>query len=528
MLGKGIFFLLSIVMFGAFIPSVFANENSEIIILEVDKDEYNVGDSLTVSGMILEKKMPVIAMRVYDPDGSILSANNIEIQHDDTFSKTIFLDEPFYAQIGTYKISFDYGKEQSQMEFVILDKDFDDSEIIQVPNPQINILTSDKDEYKDADFVAIGGMVSEKLAPTVLIGIYDPFDFPVGFYFGEINSDLEFSISFLVKDGVNFKTFGTYSAIAYYEDSEEYVEFDYVKTQTIEDLEPEILEEPVQEEPVQEEPVQEEPIIEDPEPEVIEESKIIPVQILTKENHEKEIVTKTEIESNEKKIIQQTTNIEKPKPIINENNLSVEDVALGIMLNQITLSCDDDDYVDSISYYDGMGPALMRLCNFNEAINHFDLTLLDDPENVQVLTNKGSALSKLGFYDEAISFYDHALKIDPNFLPAINNKANTLVNLGYVHDAVENYNSILSIDPKFTLAKQNLDVTLKQFSNNFQYTIDEKSNDITLDSISKITNKVADSTVNTVNKINENPSNVFEQIGVVFSMIGTSFFGFLN
>ena len=45
----------------------------------------------------------------------------------------------------------------------------------------------------------------------MLIGIYDPFGLPAGFYFGTINSDLEFSTNFLVKSGVNFRTEGTYS-----------------------------------------------------------------------------------------------------------------------------------------------------------------------------------------------------------------------------------------------------------------------------------------------------------------------------
>ena len=145
-----------------------------------------------------------------------------------------------------------------------------------------------------------------------------------------------------------------------------------------------------------------------------------------------------------------------------------------------------------------------------------------------MLTNKGSALSKLGFHDEAIHFFDQALELNPNFLPAINNKANTLMNLGKIQDAIANYNLVLSLDPTFNLATQNLNMAQKQFSGKLQFTIYEKTDDTSFDSITQITNKVADSTVNTVNKINENPSNVFEQIGVVFSMIGTSFFSFLN
>ena len=266
------------------------------------------------------------------------------------------------------------------------------------------------------------------------------------------------------------------------------------------------------------------------ESQIINESIITPIEEITSPEKiiEENVISKSIIKQIEEETIQISPIDKKPKPLVEENNLSVEDVALGIMLNQITLSCDNNDFVDSISYYDGMGPALMRLCNFSEAIDHFDLELLDEPKNVQVLTNKGSALSKLGFHHEAISFFDQALEIDPNFLPAMNNKANTLVTLGNIQDALENYDLILSIDPQFNLAKQNLEIAQKQLSQNSLFTIYDDTDDVPLDSITQITNKVADSTVNTVNKINQNPTNIFEQMGVVFSMIGTSFFSFIN
>ena len=522
MLGKGIFFLISIIVLGVFLSDASAEENSELIILEIDKNEYNPGDKLTIFGTVLEKKMPVIAMRTYDPDGGIISANNVEIEEDNVFSKTIFLNGLFYEKPGPYEISFDYGKEKSQIEFVISNKN-SELEIIEEPQlSEIVLMSSDKFEYTNGDFVEIRGKVSQKSEPTVLIGLYDPYGFPAGFYFGDIDSNLEFAISFLIKDGVNFKTFGTYSIMGFYEESELSVEFEYMDNNLTES---EIIEEStiIEEQKI---PINEEIDIEKENSiQVIDEKEKIIQEIIPEENKTENIELDNILNNEEKKI---STNFKKSKTPINENNLSVEDIALGIMLNQITLSCDDNDFVDSISYYDGMGPALMRLCNFSEAINHFDLALIDDPNNVQILTNKGSALNKLGLHNEAITFFDYALEINPNFLPAINNKANTLVNLGKVQNAIENYNLVLSLDPNFILAKQNLDFAQKQFSNNFDYTIYKKTNDNSIDSITQMTNKVADSTINTVNKINEDPSNVFEQIGVVFSMISTSFFSFLN
>ena len=45
-----------------------------------------------------------------------------------------------------------------------------------------------------------------------------------------------------------------------------------------------------------------------------------------------------------------------------QKNLSVEDIELGIMLNEMALGCDKSTFIDVVSYYDGKGPALFRLC----------------------------------------------------------------------------------------------------------------------------------------------------------------------
>ena len=67
-----------------------------------------------------------------------------------------------------------------------------------------------------------------------------------------------------------------------------------------------------------------------------------------------EIIDTKIIDENYSEIILPTTEIKK------QNNLSVEDIELGKILNQINLECDSSDFVDMISYYDGMGPALYR------------------------------------------------------------------------------------------------------------------------------------------------------------------------
>ena len=66
---------------------VFAEENTENtpkVFVDTDKLEYEIGDFVTISGLVEEKKMPVVALRIYDPNGSIISANQIDLEDDDT------------------------------------------------------------------------------------------------------------------------------------------------------------------------------------------------------------------------------------------------------------------------------------------------------------------------------------------------------------------------------------------------------------------------------------------------------------
>ena len=89
------------------------------------------------------------------------------------------------------------------------------------------MLVTEKEVYTDGENVKITGIVSSLESPTVLIGIYDPFGTPAGFYFGTIDKNLEFSTSFLVKAGVNFKVDGVYSIKAHYAETDAITNFEF-------------------------------------------------------------------------------------------------------------------------------------------------------------------------------------------------------------------------------------------------------------------------------------------------------------
>ncbi len=445
---------------------IFTDVFADSLIINFDKQFYDLGDSLTVSGQVMEVGMPIIAMSIYDPYGKILSANNLEISSEKTFSKTILLETPFYEKSGEYLVKFDYGA-ISENHYFTVEGGYSEPEILieETIIPEIILLYTEQKQYTDNDFVKITGQVSAMTSPTILIGIYDPFGMPAGFYFGSIDSNLEFTTSFLVKEGVNFRVDGTYSVKAHYDKSKATSFFEYSKLSQI--------------------PVTDDTVVKD---------------TATDDT----VVKDTATDDTEKK-----------------NNLSVDDIELGKLLNQIKLECDSSTYADIISYYDGMGPALYRLCQFDSSLNFFNESLIKNPNDVDILINKGSALGKLGYFSEAIVYYDHAIRLDPDSLPAKNNKANALANLGDFKDAVLLYREVLEQNPNYLAARANLEITLSS-------NIDISSNPSEFET--KITpnqKSLESEKIFLDNSEKQNSSNFFDEIGNLFSTL-SSLFGSQN
>ena len=457
--------MLVLAVLPAMILPAFAQSS---ITVNFNQESYLTGDLLEISGTVSELSMPVIAMSIYDPDGIILTANNLEIDSSNNFSKIMFLDAPFYEKPGDYTVKLDYGQTTHETSFTILGET--EPVFEELLMPEIILLTTDKPLYTDGDTITITGLVSAMESPTVLVGVYDPFGTPAGFYFGQIDSNFEFAVNFLAKAGVNFKTDGTYSIKAHYAESEETVTFEFQKTLD--------LSEPITEQPI--------PDIVEPSSENNTEIESETISDESNDSLNKPTETNTETENNES-IIKEETQSEKktvdnssiidnkqkqndqkqkdktkPEPKKKEqtpeefDNLTVEDIELGKLLNQINLNCDPSTLIDSITYYDGMGPALYRLCNWEDSLESFDTALKNDPNNVEIIVNKGSALAKLGYYYEAINEYDKALDVDSDFIPAINNKANALAKLGHTDRALNLYAQVIQENPNYITARKNM------------------------------------------------------------------------
>ena len=471
--------LLSVIVL---FPIIISQSFADSILIEFDKPEYQTGDSMVLSGHLLDFKIPVIALSLYDPDGKILSANNVIIDSNGTFSKIISLDSPFYDKSGEYTVKLNYGK-ITQNEFFTITGNNSEPEIISESiKPEIISLITDKNQYYDNDFVMITGIVSTIDSPNVLIGVYDPFGTPTGFYFGQIDSDLNFSANFLVKSGINFKTYGTYSIKAHYGETEKITTFNFQESNT--------------------------------------KTKLENKSIIKNNNESKTAAEKNNFDIKSPEIITDQNKKSLDTKIKKYDNLSVEDLELGKLLNQINLECDHSNLVDTISYYDGMGPALYRLCKFDQSLIIFDDSLIKDPNNVEIITNKGSALGKLGYISESIFYYDQALKIDSNFIPAINNKANALANMGKYDESILLYNDALQKNPDYNTARKNLKSILSELP------LENQLASVEHESSSEETPSETVFENNPTHQIKK-PSNFFEEISLAFSSLG-SFFGFHN
>lgn len=475
---------------------------SDWLLVQTDSEQYHTGDTMEISGLILDAHMPQIAVNIYDPDGEILGAYSVELEFDNGFTKTVSLDSPFYDKSGLYEIEFEYGQETDELFFEVIGTTPEESEPQPIPElaPEVLMILTDKNTYSDNEFITISGLVSDVDDPTILIGIFDPNNFPAGFYTPPVSSDLEFSVSFLAKNGINFKKPGTYTVKAHYGQSKQVTTFSFVDS------------------PPPQTPSQNDDSSNDlppPQPQIVVNPAPKPQNppIIQK-------TPKPEPKLEPKPVIANTPpSIKQETPQEPENNLSVQDVEIGQILNEITLSCDNSRYSDSIVYGAGMGPALMRLCNYDQAISYFDDALVKDPNNVEFLTDKGIALAKLGQFRKSIEHYNTALGIQPDYTPALINKANALAETGKLEEAITIYNDILHDDPSHTIVQKNLQEAREEMIKIAKKQQKEQVRSVSInldDSIPKMESPKSDE--------EQKPKNVIEQIGNFFAGV----FGFLK
>ncbi|HSB57431.1 MAG TPA: tetratricopeptide repeat protein [Nitrosopumilaceae archaeon] len=497
---------------------------SETILISTDKLSYFTNEPIVISGEVTTKKMPVIALKIFDPDDNILGAYSVEINETNHFSKTITADVPFYEKPGIYTITADYGKLKTETFFGIESGPGENTD--SAPNveesptilPQVKSFETDKKRYSDEDTIFASGKVSTLSDGQVTVTIFDPNRVPVGIYLANVSPDLTFSTSFLARYHVNFKVEGTYSLTAQYggPETKQEIEIEFFEKQnqsnstTPESNTPEsntpssflFSESDLNDlanwyyldgsdnqlaqffkdllkrgliNPNVDGVVSKDVLVQ-----WIQDTKV-PLGTLVDDLFSGNISEKEFMKSVENSLRLYINKSSEPEPVINVSDTSqtkniptVEepeikkpsrsnnkparniDVPLettserdtGTVYFYSSVNCQKNAYEDIIAYYNNPGPALARLCKYEDAIFNYDQTLQSDPKNIHALTNKGAALSSLGRYQEAITYYDKALEINPHDTAALNNREKTSAFLvTYSTHGVEPKTMLISEEP---------------------------------------------------------------------------------
>jgi tetratricopeptide (TPR) repeat protein len=113
-------------------------------------------------------------------------------------------------------------------------------------------------------------------------------------------------------------------------------------------------------------------------------------------------------------------------------------------------------------------PALLNLARveedagrLEEAIHHLQAALAVDPDDAGVLVNLGTVLTKSGSYDEAIARYQEALRHpSPNDYLAHNGLGVALIRQGRTKQAVEHFREAVLLKPDYGPARANLERAL--------------------------------------------------------------------
>lgn len=119
---------------------------------------------------------------------------------------------------------------------------------------------------------------------------------------------------------------------------------------------------------------------------------------------------------------------------------------------------DIDDSLEEAWYL--LGYVHKVVGNIEEAISHFNKTLILNPEYVQALYSLGSLYSTLKQHDKAIEAYTTLLQYDPRNLNALNNLGVSYMDIRDYDKAEHMFRQILEIDTTYKLAMTNLELIL--------------------------------------------------------------------
>jgi len=102
--------LFAILATGSIAVQAFAQEFVDAVTLATDKESYQEGDTITVSGTVRERLSGYdVTLQVIAANGNLVTAQQLPVSDDNTFGIDLVAGGPLWKSAGTYTIKVLYG-----------------------------------------------------------------------------------------------------------------------------------------------------------------------------------------------------------------------------------------------------------------------------------------------------------------------------------------------------------------------------------------------------------------------------------
>ena len=116
---------------------------------------------------------------------------------------------------------------------------------------------------------------------------------------------------------------------------------------------------------------------------------------------------------------------------------------------------------DFAEAYNNRGVAYAGKGDFDTAINAYNMAIKLKPDFAKAYNNRGVVYAGKGDFDTAINAYDMAISLKTDYAEPYNNRGSAYDSTGDFDSAIQDYKKAIQLDPNFTIAKNNLDMALR-------------------------------------------------------------------
>jgi len=94
----------------------------------------------------------------------------------------------------------------------------------------------------------------------------------------------------------------------------------------------------------------------------------------------------------------------------------------------------------------------------DKAMEIYDKSLQQNPDNIYSLNNKGYTLNLKNRFEEAISYFNRAIELDIDFAYSYNNRGLSKIKLGQVEEGLQDINRSFELDPNNSYCYMNIGI----------------------------------------------------------------------